>query len=169
MISARGNNHAARSGTSTGFNPAGLPEPLAYYEPLGLKLKREKGKWRTTACEFHGGSDCMRINLKRGGFIFMAGCDARGGDVLAYEMARTGKGFVETAKSLGAWVGPSNTVRHRPTPITAREALQAMAFEASIVAMMAADLVKGVAPKCDDLSRLLTAVGRINRVQEVFA
>lgn len=106
MNHARSRNHAARSGTSTGFVPAGLPEPLAYYESIGLVLKG-KGDWRTTACGLHGGSDSMRINVKRGGFICMAGCVARAGDVLAYEMARTGVGFVEAAKALGAWVGPS--------------------------------------------------------------
>lgn len=168
MNNARSDNHAARSGTSTGFDPAGLPEPLAYYESIGLVLSG-KGEWRTTACDFHGGSDSMRINLKRGGFICMAGCGARGGDVLAYEMARTGNEFAKTAKSLGAWVGPSEPFHRRPTPITARDALRAMAFETSIVAMVAADLAKGMVPKLDDLSRLLTAVARINSVQELFA
>ena len=168
MNDARSNNHAARSGTSTGFDSAGLPEPLAYYESVGLEPKG-KGVWRTTACDFHGGSDSMRINTKTGSFVCMAGCGARGGDVVAYEMARTGVGFVEAAKALGAWVGPTEPVRRRPTPLSARDALQVLATEASIVAVVAADLLKGMVPKVDDLSRLLTAVGRINRIKEVFA
>lgn len=168
MNHARSNNKAARSASSAGLDRTGLPEPLAYYVSVGLEPKG-KGVWRTTACDFHGGSDSMRINTKSGSFVCMAVCGARGGDVLAYEMARTGVGFVEAAKALGAWVGPTEPVRRRPTPLSARDALQVLATEASIVAVVAADLLKGMVPKVDDLSRLMTAVGRINRIKEVFA
>lgn len=167
MNNPRSNNLTAHFGTSKGFDPTGLPEPLAYYESVGL-MPKGKGVWRTTACEFHGGSDSMRINSKSGSFVCMALCGARGGDVLAYEMARSGLGFVEAAQALGAWVGPSKPVHRRPTPISARDALQVLATEASIVAVVAADVVKGVGLKNDDLSRVLTAVGRINRIREVF-
>lgn len=168
MKHARSNNPAARFGINKGFDPAGLPEPLAYYESVGLEPKG-KGVWRTTACEFHGGSDSMRINTKSGSFVCMAGCGARGGDVLAYEMARNGLGFVEAAKALGAWVGPSEPVYRKPTPISARDALQVLATEGTIVAVVAADLAKRVGLKFDEQSRLLNAVGRINRIQEMFA
>ena len=106
MNHARSYNHAARSETRKGFDPADLPEPLAYFESVGLEPKG-KGVWRTTASDFHGGSESMRINTRSGYFVCMAGCGARGGDVVAYEMTRNGLGFVEAAKALGAWVRPS--------------------------------------------------------------
>ena len=79
-----------------------LPEPQGYFEGQGLVLVG-RGPWRTTGCAFHGGSDSMRVNLRSGGFCCMAGCGARGGDVLAYHMAAHGLGFVEAAQDLGAW------------------------------------------------------------------
>jgi hypothetical protein len=42
------------------------------------------------------------VNVETGGFRCMA-CNARGGDVLAFERLRTGKGFAEAARDLGAW------------------------------------------------------------------
>jgi hypothetical protein len=43
-----------------------LPDPIAYFEGEGLKLDG-RGKWRTTECRFHGGSDSMRVNTASGG------------------------------------------------------------------------------------------------------
>ena len=86
-----------------GFDRRNLPDPITYFEGVGLKLTG-RGKWRTTECKFHGGSDSMRVNTDSGAFACMAGCGARGGDVLAYEMATGGLGFIEGAKELGAWV-----------------------------------------------------------------
>ncbi len=110
----------------------------------------------------------MRVNLRSGGFVCMAGCGARGGDVLAYHMASHGLGFVDAARSLGAWSGSGVPARYKPAPITARQALEVLATEVSIVAVAAADICKGVSPGLDDMSRVLTAAGRINRVQELF-
>ena len=64
------------------FDRTRLPEPVGYYESTGLAFKERKGKWRTTACNFHGGTDSLRINTDSGAFVCMAGCGARGGDVL---------------------------------------------------------------------------------------
>lgn len=61
-----------------------LPSPEAYYTRQGLAFKERRGKWRTTRCEFHGGSDSMRVNLETGAFVCMAGCGARGGDRLPH-------------------------------------------------------------------------------------
>ena len=70
------------------FDRRNLPDAVSYYESEGLKLT-SRGKWRTTACQFHGGSDSMRINTDSGAFACMA-CGASGGDVLSYEMQATG-------------------------------------------------------------------------------
>ena len=152
-----------------GFDRRNLPDAVGYYESEGLKLTG-RGKWRTTECKFHGGSDSMRINTDSGAFVCMAGCGARGGDVLSYHMAYHGLEFVEAAKALGAWGDDGKpATKNKPTPLSPRQALEVMAFEANLVAIAAANLAHGVVLSQVDLSRVLTASGRITRLLEVFA
>ena len=57
------------------FNRDLLPDAMSYFEAQGLKLAGPRNaKWKTTACQFHGGSDSMRINTETGAFACMAGC-----------------------------------------------------------------------------------------------
>ena len=84
------------------FQRENLPEPVSYFESQGHVLNGP-GKWKTTNCAFHGGSDSMRVNVHSGAWRCM-NCGESGGDVLAYEMKITGKEFVEAAKAIGAWV-----------------------------------------------------------------
>lgn len=151
------------------FDRTRLPESTAYYEGQGLNFRELKGKWRTTACHFHGGSDCMRINTASGAFVCMAGCGARGGDVLAYHMAALGLDFMSAAKELGAWVDDGKPTPRRPAPLPARDALAVLAFESHLVAIAATNVAHGLVLTDVDLSRLLQAAGRINRIAEVFA
>ena len=69
------------------FDRRNLPDPISYYESEGLTLT-SRGKWRNTECNFHGGSDSMRINAKSGAFACMGGSSARGGHVVAFPMAQ---------------------------------------------------------------------------------
>ena len=152
-----------------GFDRRNLPDAVGYYESEGLKLTG-RGKWRTTECKFHGGSDSMRINTDSGAFACMAGCGARGGDVQAYHMAQHGLEFVEAAKALGAWIDDGRpATQHKPTPLSPRQALEVLAVEANLVAIAAGNVAHGVALSHMDLSRVLTASGRITRLVEVFA
>ena len=152
-----------------GFDRRNLPDAVGYYESEGLKLTG-RGKWRTTECKFHGGSDSMRINTDSGAFACMAGCGARGGDVQAYHMAQHGLEFVEAAKALGAWIDDGRpTTQHKPSPLSPRQALEVLAVEANLVAIAAANVAHGVVLSQVDLSRVLTASGRITRLMEVFA
>lgn len=142
------------------FDRRNLPEPVGYYEAAGLVFRERKGKWRTTRCEFHGGSDSMRINTDSGAFACMA-CGASGGDVLSYEMQATGAEFIDAAKALGCWVDDGQpAVQHKPTPLSPRAALQAIAFEVTLVAIEASEA---------DKARVLAASNRITRIMEVFA
>ncbi|TCP10646.1 CHC2 zinc finger domain-containing protein, partial [Simplicispira metamorpha] len=146
-----------------------LPEPVGYYEAAGLVFRERKGKWRTTRCEFHGGSDSMRINTDSGAFACMA-CGASGGDVLAYEMQATGAEFIDAAKALGCWVDDGQpAVQHKPTPLSPRAALQAIAFEVTLVAIEASRIASGIVPSEADKARVLAASNRITRIMEVFA
>ena len=149
------------------FNRAYLPDTVNYYEAEGLKLTGP-GRWKNTMCTFHGGSDSMRINMQSGGYCCM-NCGEKGGDVLAYHMAAHGLEFVAAAKALGAWVDDGRPVQqHKPAPLPPRAALQVIGFEASLAAIAAANVARGVALSDVDLSRLLTAANRIMRLVEVY-
>ena len=154
------------------FIKSNLPEPANYYaNTAGLVLAGpSRAKWKTAPCEFHDGSDSMRINTETGAFICMAGCGARGGDVLAYHMASQGIGFVEAAKALGAWQDDGKPSKPgRPKPLPAIEALRVLAFESHLAAVAAGNIAQGVKMTEDDRARLYVAARRIQHVAEVFA
>ena len=80
------------------FDRTLLPDPITYFENQGLTLKGHRSaKWKTTTCNFHGGSDSMRINVATGAWVCMS-CSEKGGDVLAYEMALTGADFFRRSR-----------------------------------------------------------------------
>ncbi|GIL07051.1 MAG: hypothetical protein BroJett031_35710 [Betaproteobacteria bacterium] len=89
---------------SGSFQRDRLPSTPAYFGSIGLNL-RGRGPWRSGLCPFHNDSTpSLRVNVGSGAFRCMA-CGAHGGDVLEFHRQRTGKGFVEAARELGAWVG----------------------------------------------------------------
>jgi hypothetical protein len=144
-----------------------LPDPLTYFLGQGLQLTA-KGKWRTSRCEFHGGSDSLRINTVTGAWICMA-CGVKGGDVLGYHMLAHKLDFVEAAKALGAWQDNGKHVsRNSASPLPASAALEVLQHEANLAAVAAANVAHGVALTDADRTRLLQAVGRINRIMDVF-
>ena len=145
-----------------------LPDPRSYYEAQGLALSKGK-KWVTTACQFHQGSDSMRINLQSGAFVCMAGCGARGGDVLAYHMAVHGLEFIEAAKDLGAWVDDGKQPPTAPAPFTPRQALEVLMTEVNLIAVVAGNIGRGVVLSETERTRLLQAAGRVLRIAEVYA
>lgn len=150
------------------FDRERLPEPIGYFEGQSLKLSK-RGKWRTTECRFHDGSDSMRINTATGAWVCMS-CGAKGGDVLAYEMAANGVDFVTAAKALGAWVEDGKPeARKKPAPLPPRAALEVLSFEAMLTAVAAGNLAQGLVLTAKDRSRLMTAAGRIAKIAEVFA
>lgn len=111
----------------------------------------------------------MRINTTTGAWVCM-NCDEKGGDVLAYEMKFTGAEFVDACKALGAWVDDGKPqTQQKPTPISPRAALSVLAFEATLTAIAASNIAHGVNLTDADRARLRRAVGRINKIAEVFA
>ena len=147
-----------------------LPDPVSYFENQGLILKGPRSaKWKTTACNFHGGSDSMRVNVATGAWVCMS-CGEKGGDVLAYEIKAGGREFVDAAKALGCWVDDGRPpVKTKPTPLSPRLALSVMAFEATLAAIAAGNVAKGVNLTDADRARLLVAANRINRLVEGFS
>lgn len=152
------------------FDRNQLPDPATYFEELGHKLKGpHRAKWKSTNCPFHGGSDSMRINTTSGAWVCMS-CGVKGGDVLSFEMQVRKLDFVEAAKALGAWVDDGkSTTRCRPSPLPPRAALEVLSFEATLAAVAAGNIARGLALTESDRKRLLTAANRINKVAEAFA
>lgn len=151
------------------FNRDHLPDPQSYFESEGLTLKGV-GKWRTAACAFHGGSDSMRINTASGAFVCMS-CGVKGGDVLAHHMQAHGLDFIEAAKALGALVDDGKPqAQIKPATLSARSALEVIAFELTVMLVVATDIAKGITPTTEDLLRFKAATARLGFiVGEVLA
>lgn len=147
-----------------------LPDPTTYFEDRGHKLSGPaRAKWKTTNCTFHGGSDSMRVNTATGAWVCMS-CDAKGGDVLAFEMQHAGLDFVEAAKAVGAWVDDGKPqTHHKATALTPRNALEVLGFEATLCAVAAGNLAAGLQLSDADRARLLVCCNRITRLVEDFA
>ncbi len=149
------------------FDRDRLPDPLGYFESQGLQLRERKGRWRTTRCDFHGGSDSLRVNTQTGAFVCM-NCGAKGGDLVAFQMAAYGQTFIEAAKQLGAWVDDGNRPQHhrRPKALPAHEALELIESEARLVAIEAARMANGHHPTKEIKARLLQAAAAIHHVRQ---
>ena len=146
-----------------GFERDRLPDAVSYFENEGLTL-RGPGKWKTTRCNFHGGSDSMRVNTASGAWVCMA-CGVKGCDVLSYEMQATGTEFVRAAQELGAWVDdgrPPPTTK--PAALPPRAALAALAHETSLLFIEAARMTRGYVPTPDDIARMGQAAGTIQLI-----
>ena len=152
------------------FDRTHLPDATTYFENQGLILKGPRSaKWRTTTCNFHGGSDSLRVNIASGAWVCMS-CGEKGGDVLAYEMQSTGTEFVDAAKALGCWIDDGRPpVAAKPTLLSPRLALSVMAFESTLAAVAAGNVANGVELTDADRARLMVAANRINRLVEAFA
>lgn len=151
-----------------GFDRSLLPEPISYFESQGLILT-SRGKWRTTECMFHGGSDSMRINVANGAWRCMS-CGVHGGDVLSYQMQYHGTEFVESVKDIGAWVddGKPEVIR-KPTAMSPRDSIQVLATESNLIAIAGHNVANQVNLTEDDLRRVRTAARRIAQIQKDFS
>jgi hypothetical protein len=139
-----------------------LPDPITYFDGQGIQLTGN-GPWRTGACRFHGGSDSLRVQVRSGAWCCMA-CHVKGGDVLSYEIQRHGRGFIEAARSLGAYetddkpyLGPT-----RPSTLAARDALHLLANEVLVATVVIAGIKSGRIPSDEDSKRYIEAAARID-------
>ena len=159
-----------RKGFVVTFDRTLLPDPTTYFENKGLPLKGPRSaKWKTTTCNFHAGSDSMRVNVATGAWVCMS-CGEKGGDVLAYEIKESGREFMDAAKALDCWVDDGRqSMATKPTPLSPRLALSVMAFESTLAAVAAGNVANGKTLTDADRSRLMVAANRINRLVEAFA
>lgn len=142
-----------------------LPAPADYFAEAGNPL-RGPGKWKTARCDFHGGSDSLRVNSQTGTWVCM-NCHGRGGDVLAHHMANTGVDFVTACKQLGAWVADGRPAPTRPLPVPARQLLALVASEAQLVAIVASDAAAHRPIQPLDAQRCQLAAGRIQHIADL--
>lgn len=145
-----------------------LPEPRDYFDSRGIELEG-RGKWRTTACPIHGGSDSMRVNVHSGAFRCM-NCGVRGGDVLAFEQQLHGIDFVDAAMGLGAGVFEDKPVTQvdRPRTLSARQALELLGLELHHVWLTGDSIRKGKRPSDEQWMLFLSAFARVQAVAEEF-
>lgn len=139
-----------------------LPDAVSFFDAEGVPLSG-KGEWRTGRCDFHGGSDSLRVNVERGSWVCMS-CGEKGGDVLAYVMKAHGLGFVEAAKRLGAWQddGKAYSGPSRPSTLPSRDALHLASREMRIGFVVMSDMLRGVFPSDGDWQRFIEAARRVD-------
>ena len=143
-----------------------LQSPIEYVASQGYPVRERGGKWRTCVC-FNCGHSRMRVNGETGAFVCMSGCGARGGDVVAMQMAIHGQDFVTACKALGAWQDDpkdNKTPRRRPLPFPARDALEVLVEEAQFAAVIAGNVAHGVEISGDERLRAMQCAGRIRTV-----
>ena len=144
------------------FDRDRLPDPVSGFEAEGLTLKGP-GLWKTTACEFHGGSDSMRINTEAGAWKCM-NCGESGGDLLAYVMKRHALEFMEAAERLGAVVDDGTPSRPKPkTTLSPSAALALIQSETWLIACTALSTA-GALPDPKDRARLIEAARTIQHI-----
>ncbi len=151
------------------FDRTRLPETATYFESRGLTLTGPAAsKWRTTKCNFHGGSDSMRICIDSGGWVCMS-CGIKGGDVLEYEIKASGATFSEAAKEIGAWVDDGRPTRvFKAAPLPPKQAFAVIALETTLIAIAACNLGSGKPLTSEDRQRLLVAGNRIITLAEAY-
>lgn len=146
------------------FDRDRLPDPAGYFEGEGLRLQG-RGTWRTTRCDFHGGSDSLRVNVDSGAWVCMS-CGVKGGDVLAYAMQRDGIDFVPAAKALGAWVDDGKPAPARPRAFSAAAALAALHVDLHLCCIVLSGARRGELPTDDDWRAFMGAAGRCIAISE---
>ena len=146
-----------------------LPDAISFFEGECLPLKGP-GKWRTAHCQFHGGSDSMRVNTESGSWVCMA-CGEKGGDVLAFAMRAHDLGFVAAARMLGAYVDDRKPHRGtvQATTLSARDAMAVVAFEIVVLMIVIADIRNGLIPTDADWQRFVEGAGRIQTLVAEYA
>jgi len=85
------------------FDRNRLPPVADYYRQVFGDLRFNASGWAQVCCVFHeDGHASLSIYRERGAFRCFA-CNARGGDMLAFEMLRSCTDFKNAARALGAW------------------------------------------------------------------
>ena len=78
-----------------------MPDPKAYFAQIFERLTKPNAEgWALAKCCFHEDrAPSLGVNVIHGWFHCHA-CGEHGGDLLAFHMKRTGKGFVDAVRDL---------------------------------------------------------------------
>jgi transcriptional regulator with XRE-family HTH domain len=104
--------------TSTGgaaFCREMLPPARGFWEQELGKLTRPNQKaWALANCPFHQSQSkrSFSVNVESGAFHCF-GCDARGGDLIAFLRKREGYSFQRACEVLGCWRGEMSAIERR--------------------------------------------------------
>lgn len=146
-----------------------LPDALDYFQGRGQKIFGKRGKQFRTTCTLHGGTGDTLSVRRDTGVWYCFSCQASGSDVLAYAMQADGLDFISAAKALGAWREDGKPAPdYKPTPITAREAINLLSNECQLILATGATIRGGHPVTTQDIERCAKAMGRINKVREMF-
>ena len=137
-----------------------LPDPISYYESQGHRFK-SKGKWMTTDCPFHGGSDSFRVHAASGAFKCM-NCLKHGGGIVSHYMQYHDVDSKQAGIALGIWKERFNSrVTSKPSPIPASKLLELLCFEVQLVWNELTRIKLNKTLSSDDSERVRTAAQRI--------
>ena len=139
------------------------PDMESYIASMGLVLAG-KGRWRTTECQFHGGSDSLRVNTESNGWVCMS-CMTKGGGAISHHMQLHGLDFAATCALLGCWHNDGKPYREqKPKSLQPRDALESLRLETMLILITTGDYTAGRAVSTSERNRLVTAVGRIQQI-----
>jgi hypothetical protein len=80
-----------------------LPIAEIYFRDLFGPLRFGSGGWAKAKCPVHGSDRHPSLSVHRSGAWKCHRCGESGGDILSFEMFRTGADFKQAAQALGAW------------------------------------------------------------------
>lgn len=80
-----------------------LPIAEDYFGDLLGPLRFNGAGWAMAKCPVHGSDRHPSLSVHRSGAWRCHTCDQSGGDIVSFEMFRTGVDFKQAVQSLGAW------------------------------------------------------------------
>jgi hypothetical protein len=100
--------------TTTRFDRARFPDPVAHFEKTLGSLRFNGAGWAQVNCPFHGPDRKPSLSLHRNGGFQCFACGAKGGDVLEFEHLLTGRDRRAIAQDWGAWLGRPSYAPPKP-------------------------------------------------------
>lgn len=86
------------------FRRERLPDPRSYFEGWNLPKWKAHGTGATALCPFHDDHNpSLSVDLETGNWKCHAASCGEHGDLIEFEMKRSGKSFKDAAQTLGAW------------------------------------------------------------------
>jgi hypothetical protein len=85
------------------FDRDRLPDAEGYFRDLFGPLRFSGGGWAKARCPVHGADRTPSLSVHQSGAWKCHRCGESGGDIVSFEMFRTGADFKQAVQELGAW------------------------------------------------------------------